>query len=417
MAFVLVLAYLGLLYTRPQEYLPALDGVPIMPALLGSAFLFWLARRNKRLDAPQYPLVLALVAVMIVSKAVQGWLGGIPIMLGNFLPVVVLFVLVSSLTDTVARHRAFMGLLSVCTVFLAVHGIDQREAGIGWSGAELSQGTRITYLGIFNDPNDLALAFVIVLPMLAYRLASAKGFLARLLWLAGMGVLLYGIYLTNSRGGMLSAASQFLAFSVARWGVVRSAVPAGLGLIGLAALPSRLDSLDADEASAEGRLEAWYSGLWMLVRQPILGVGPGNFVEHHYLAAHNAYVLGFAELGLVGYYFWFSFVALSFLMVWIASRTMAPPDGRDPEAWESHRAIARVYLLSMMGYLIGIFFLSRTYNPLLFMMCALAVAIFQSMRQGWPSFAPIRFKAWALPLLVLEGASIVFLFITVKILL
>ena len=128
-------------------------------------------------------------------------------------------------------------------------------------------------------------------------------------------------------------------------------------------------------------------------------------------------MLAFAELVLFGYYFWISFVALSLLMVWVASRTFAAPGGSASPEWERHRAIARVYLLSMMGYLIGIFFLSRTYNPLLFILCGLCVAIFQAMRHGWPALAPIRFRSWAVPLVALELGSVVFIFLTVKVLL
>ena len=416
MAFAFLLTYIGFLYLRPQEYLPALQGVPVMPVLFLASLAAWLFQPDKRLDVPKTGLVPAIVLAMVLSLVAAGWLGGIPPMLGDFLPIALLYFLVSSSTNTLARHHRFMAVLALCTVFLAVHGIDQVQQGIGWSGAELSQGTRITYLGIFNDPNDLALAFVIALPMLLHLMRSAKGFAGRMFWLAGTGTLLYGIFLTNSRGGMLSAAVQFLAFSVGRWGIVRSVIPMAIGVTGLAMLPSRLDNLDSDEASAEGRVEAWYSGIWMLIRHPIFGVGKGQFQEHHPLAAHNAYVLAFAELGLFGYFFWISFVALSVLMVWTASRA-ACPAGSDATGWAEHRAVARVYLIAMLGYLMGSFFLSRTYNPLLFMMCALCVGIFQVMRHRWPGFPRMAFGRRVVPLLALELGSIVFIFLAVRVLL
>jgi len=415
-AFVFLLTYVGFLYLRPQEYMPALQGVPVMPVLFLASLGLWLFQRDKRLDAPQTGLVPAIVLAMVLSMVAAGWLGGIPPMLDDFLPVALLYFLVASSTNSLARHRQFMAVLALCSVFLAIHGIDQSQKGIGWSGAELSQGTRITYLGIFNDPNDLALAFVIALPMLLYLMRSAGGFFGRLFWLAGTGTLLFGIFLTNSRGGMLSAAVQFLVFSVGRWGVVKSVIPVAVGIAGLAMLPSRLDNLDSDEASAEGRVEAWYSGIWMLIRHPIFGVGKGLFQEHHPLAAHNAYVLAFAELGLFGYFFWISFVALSVFMVWTASRAACPAGAAEPE-WSAHRAIARVYFIAMLGYLTGSFFLSRTYNPLLFMMCALCVAIFQAMRHRWPDFPRVSFGKRVVPLAALELGSIVFIFLTVRVLL
>ena len=42
----------------------------------------------------------------------------------------------------------------------------------------------------------------------------------------------------------------------------------------------------------------------MLKAQPILGVGYGQFVDHHPLTAHNSLVLCFAETGLLGSFFW-----------------------------------------------------------------------------------------------------------------
>lgn len=419
-AFVFVLTYVGLVYLRPQEYVPALQGVPVMPVFLAAGLLAWLPQRGKRLDAPQYWLLPLLLLAMALSVAANGWPGGVVPLAADFLPIMVLFYLIASATNTVARHRAFMVALGLFTTVLAAHGIDQANSGIGWSGAELSQGTRITYIGIFNDPNDLALTFVIAMPMLAYLLSEARGLLARALWLASMAGVLYAIYLTNSRGGMLALATQFMVYTVWRYGPLRASVPAMIGIAALLMLPTRLENLDADEASAAGRVDAWYSGIWMLLRNPVFGVGKGNFTEHHPLAAHNFMVLAFAELGLFGYFLWISFFALSVYMVYRASRPGGPPGAQpgaaDPE-WERCRKIARTYLFSMVGFVVAAMFLSRSYNLMLFVLCALCVAIFQCMRRQWPAFAPVRFGALAGRLFALELASVVFVFLLVKVLL
>lgn len=416
-SFVLLLTYVGLVYLRPQEYLPALEGVPVMPIFLVASFVLWLPHGNKRLDAPQFWLAPALFVAMAISIAANGWFGGIVPLAADMGPVLVLFFLVASATSTAARHRAFMAALAIFTTVLAVHGIDQSAKGIGWSGAQMSQETRITYLGIFNDPNDLALTFVFALPMLAYLASETRSLLMRAAWLASIGSVLYGIYLTNSRGGMLALATQFMVYSVRRFGVLRSMVPAAVGLGALLALPTRLENLDADEASAAGRLDAWYSGIWMLLRNPVFGVGKGNFTEHHPLAAHNFLVLAFAELGLFGYFFWISFFALSVYMVWLASRPGGPPGlapGASDPAWEQHRKIATTYLFSMLGFIVAAMFLSRSYNLMLFMLCGLCVAIHQAMRRRWPSFPGVSFGAVAGRLFALELGSIVFVFLLVK---
>ena len=48
---------------------------------------------------------------------------------------------------------------------ISIHGIEQVKLGTGWTGIGLSQGTRIQYVGIFNDPNDLGMLFVACVPM------------------------------------------------------------------------------------------------------------------------------------------------------------------------------------------------------------------------------------------------------------
>ena len=56
---------------------------------------------------------------------------------------------------------------------------------------------------------------------------------------------------------------------------------------------------NADQSTLE-RYEAWSTGLTMFRGNPVFGVGARQFAEHHYLTAHNSYVLSFAELGFPG---------------------------------------------------------------------------------------------------------------------
>lgn len=419
--FLLALAYVGLVYIRPQEYVEALAAFPVMPIVLVAAFAAWLPRAGKSFEAPQHKLLPVLFFFMCFSVAVNGWAGGAVKVASEFGPTVVLFYLLATTMDKAERHETFMGALALFTVFLSAHGIDQSMKGIGWSGAELSQGTRITYLGIFNDPNDLAAAFVIGLPMLAYRLHRAGGFLGRLFWFSAMGTTIYAIYLTNSRGGLLAAASQGFVFLWRRYGIWKAGFAALPGLVVLAMLPSRLSEIDADEASAAGRVDSWYQGVLMLQSHPVFGVGKGNYVEHHPLTAHNSIVLVFAELGVTGYYVWLSFVALSFFMVLRIVRRppggpRAPAEAECPQ-WPRVYTIAQTYWYAAIGFFVAAFFLSRSYNVLLFMLCAACVAAFQLARAAWPGLPPVRFAQWAVPLAGLEILTIVGMFLVVKVLL
>ncbi len=388
-----LLAYIAVLYIRPHEFVPALMGFPILPILLLSAFLFWLIRQPKRFEAPQFWLIPVLMLMMSLSVAFTGWLGGATTVLSDFTPVVMLFYMVATSTDSLARLRQIFLVLSACITVIAWHGIDQSIKGIGWTGAELSQGTRITYLGFLNDPNDLAMALVMVLPM-ALQLARHLGFLLRLASYAAAGAIAYAVYLTNSRGSVLAMGAMLFLYGVLRYGVLKSAVVLPVLLAPLVALgPSRMADMSADEDSAEGRIEAWYEGVQLLIMRPLFGVGKGLFADHHGLTAHNSFVLAFAELGMIGYFFWLSNIVISWLM--LQRIVMTPASGTDAEEaqeWALIQENARTLWYGYVGGLVSAFFLSRSYVVILYLHIALIVAIYQIARARRPAFAAVTWS-------------------------
>ncbi|HMM68808.1 MAG TPA: O-antigen ligase family protein, partial [Dokdonella sp.] len=210
-----------------------------------------------------------------------------------------------------------MVFIVVSSVLLAIQGIQQVELGVGWTGVGLSRETRIQYVGIFNDPNDLGLLFIMALPM-AMFLSARGGLLGlrRLFWGAGGGMLLYGIYLTSSRGALLALIAVVGVWIWRRRGVVTAMLLGAGALGGIMMLPSRMGEIDAGEASAAGRVDAWYSGLEMFIAHPLFGIGPGNFAENNFnLTAHNSLVLVLAETGYVGFTIWLAFVCYGFMMM------------------------------------------------------------------------------------------------------
>jgi len=437
-AFTAILLYVGLVYLRPHEIIPALRELPILPVILGAAFLAWLPSRKPPFDAPQLWLFPALIAWMGLTVLLNGWAGGAVYTLVVQFPLLLLFFVISTSTVTIGRHEAFIAMIALATAVLALHGVDQVATGIGWSGASVSQGSRITYIGSFNDPNDLALAFVIALPMQAYMLGRSR-FAGRVFWLACIALTAYGIFLTNSRGGILAALALLLLAFLSRFGVVMAAVAGSAAVGALAMLPTRMESLSAGESSAAGRVESWYVGLQMFFSRPIIGIGKGNYGEFHELTAHNSLVLVFAELGIVGYFIWLSFVGISIYMVWrIVRQKTAPASISAPSApaaplparlsasaptpatneadWRRFQKIARTYLAAMGGFAICAFFLSRSYNILLVILCALCVATYVGVRLRWPRFERVTFSALAMPMLGVALGSIAFMYLLVKVL-
>lgn len=460
--FAAMLAYVCLVLVRPQDYPQwedALAAVPMQPAALAVAAGFWLVSSRKTFDAPQFPLMFVFLVVMLVSQVTSGWAGGMVLVVQNFLPVVAAFMLMVAALDSRERLRTMMAVMTLCTAVLALHGIEQAKLGVGWTGVPLSQGTRIQYVGLFNDPNDLGMLFVMCLPMAMYlrRQGGVLG-LRRLFWTVVAGVLLYGVYLTDSRGTMLAVVVVLGVYVWQRWGLVAA------GTLGAAALammmvllPSRIQELDASEESAMGRIDAWYAGIEMFMDSPLFGVGVGGFTDHNVLTAHNSFVLVLAETGAIGFTVWIAFIGYSVLMLVAVLRTgeyqvlehagaragamqpafgagsagspgdaasamatTAPEEEDEDEVlseWQQDRAIALVLLLSMSGMFACAFFLSRSYIVILYLLMALPIAHYMGMRERWSFLPAYRLTRTMLRWPLIAGGAAIGLYVLVKLLL
>jgi putative inorganic carbon (hco3(-)) transporter len=318
-----LLIYIVVLYIRPQEYVDFFLGKPVVPVSLMTATLLWLMAQKKQFDAPQYGLMVGLTACIFISVLLTGWLMGALNALTDFLPTLLLFYIVATSTTTLKRLQGLSIVMTAVCVVIAYHGMGQiqDEFGVGYTGAEMIDD-RITYLGFLNDPNDLSMAFLMVLPLALYVAQVGRFWLLRMAAYASMGVILYGVFLCNSRGSLLGIAAMLFTYAVRRYGLLRSVIVAPMLLVPLLLLaPSRIGEMSADEESAAGRWDAWFEGFEMLRSRPLFGVGKGLFTDHNGLTAHNSFVLSFAETGLVGYFFWFSILILS---AWMLVRLMAP---------------------------------------------------------------------------------------------
>jgi putative inorganic carbon (hco3(-)) transporter len=446
--FILSLLYLVLTITRPQDYMPVLAGVSVLPVVLVLAFLCWLGSAAKTFAAPQFVILPVFLLTLMVSLVVNGWSGGALEQLTNFGPIVIaFFVLAAAVSVSRSRVVITLTVFALCSIVLALHGVDQFNNGIGWTGMGLSEDSRIQYVGIFNDPNDLGLLFATTLPMTLY-LSARGGFLGRIFWLAAAALLLYAIYLTNSRGAIMAVLVIGAVYLWRQRGLVTALVLSSFGLMGLMMLPSRMQELDVDESSAFGRVDAWYEGLHMFLSHPLFGVGAGNFTDYNDLTAHNSLVLVLAETGLFGYILWLAFVGYGFWMMMTILRFRSEPVvGPDREIgqlnasasprtnsllktdepvatdepvngddWQQERSLALTLLLSLCGMFAAAFFLSRSYTVVLYLLAAVVVGQYIGARRrfpGLPAFSLIN-DGWRwLPIAL---ASIVALFIIVTLL-
>jgi putative inorganic carbon (hco3(-)) transporter len=251
--------------------------------------------------------------------------------------------------------------------------VAQRLDGFDTEGQRLSFG-RVVALGYLNDSNDFAQFLIAVAPWLWPYWRRGRFLRNWCIVVFPTLLLLYGVMLTRSRGGVLSVLLIMMLRLRENMKWFRNLGPAvAAGCIGVAMLAAGVTGgreISTGEESAASRIEAWHAGLDMLRSHPLTGVGFGSFMDYHVRVAHNSYVHCFAELGLLGYFCWLA------LLLLIHSRLVALTqiDTTDSETAEIS-PWAAAFRYSFYGFLAGAFFLSRTYTPTLYLLVGFAIAL------------------------------------------
>jgi O-antigen ligase len=196
------------------------------------------------------------------------------------------------------------------------------------------------------------------------------------------------IILTGSRTGQVVVVAALASYFISRVGL-RGAIAGGILAIPLLLYGGR-ESLGASASSVE-RIECWYEGLSLFRSYPFAGVGHGQFTEHHYLTAHNAYLLALSELGIVGLFLFGAVLYLAFKIPLMALRRY--PD--QPGDWRRSWAIALI--ATMSGLTIGSFFLSFTYHFVLWVFVGLSGAFYGVLKNDDRGFSvELRMADYAL---------------------
>jgi len=368
-----LMLYLFLLFARPQDFIPGLERLSIVLALavliLISFFFRKVVRREPITIFATRRQILMFLLLLIVPlsnianmQLVAAWDG-----LVDFLTAFLLFFLIVNIADDFKRFRTVCWTLVACTVLVCINGLVQKFRGVDLIGETLVGG-RIRWIGIFHDPNDLALLINSFLPFVLVTLFERGTSPLRRLGLVLIAALfILNIYYTGSRGGYLALLVVIAFLSFQRWGLLKGSI-AGAAFLAviLAFAPSRMANLSPEEASASGRIYAWTYGLVMLKSHPVLGIGYMRFTPIHGRAAHSAYVSSLAELGFIGYFVWLSLVYSSLADLIAVGKSAAA---------DAHRRYSRMLLLSFLGFLASAVFLSQAYSPILYMLCALATVV------------------------------------------
>jgi O-antigen ligase len=372
--FIGLVNYLAFLYIRPQDFVLALQGMPIMLVLgVGTAALVFLHRavRHRRLvlaPVPQHLFVLWFYLAIVVSQMAQLKLHGALDASLEFVPTVVMYFLIVELVDSWKRIKIILILLVHLTLALAIQGLVMHFTGTGFGGKQAYEG-RIQAVGIFSDPNDLALIINCVLPLVVLWLLQSRSLLIKIYSFFVIILFVYAIFLTASRGGLLCLGLMAILLGMRKFGKIVG-VLGGIGVMGaLLVLGPRMNTISPDEASSYGRLEAWVVGMGLFRHSPLFGVGFGNFMEYHFRTAHNSFVLCSAELGLLGLYPWLMLTFISIKNTRFVEKELLAR-GQRANAMYTYSAE-----MALIMFFAGALLLSRTYHPSLFILFGMCGAI------------------------------------------
>ncbi|MDA8621511.1 O-antigen ligase family protein [Psychrosphaera sp.] len=420
LAFFFLMLYTASVLIRPHEmFIGTLDWMVIRVfAIL--CFIFILFGQRPLKLHPQHWMLLGLLPLIIISGFLNGsGMVGITHTQSFFVSCLIPMFLFSCCLTSIKRQQIIMVICMIAALTMVHNGHVQQSApgGYGWALFTHSVGyidlgeRRITYLGFFNDPNDIGMFLVMNIPFVMYFYYRGA-FLQKVLMMTVLVALLYGVYITGSRGTALGVGGLLgVYFLVANAGpklFIASLIIAPIGATVVASLQSSID------ASANGRLEAWYFGIQMLLSNPLFGIGKGRFIEEHDLVAHNSFVQVAAELGVLGYSLWggcLIFTLLTgYLFIKQRQKTKDEETGEKLEAeviseeLQQELKLNKALFYSLVGFLITGFFLSRMYAVLLFIFIGMALASHvrviklnkQSECLAWPMAKKSMAYAWVI---------------------
>jgi len=438
--FFATLVLVFVLVVRPQEIWPVLGALRLLDVFTALCVLGVLVEiglgRQKKLYTPQLPwLGLFVLSCYFITALNLGVGRGMELGTNRALIPSIFMLAVLYGARTLERLKGVIWLLLFLGAFVsavAVHQgnqtpqcmervtdesgeqavdldtADGRECGIPsdcrdgvrfdveWACERLglfktfTTGRRVRWRGQLDDPNELSVFIGAIIPLLfalavpskrTEEMGSGTKTLLVMLALVALGLGIYAVILSQSRGGQLVLGTVFGIYFVSRYRAK------GLVMAAVFALPVILlggrSAAEADESASE-RLELLYEGMSLFFKYPLRGVGVEQFADRVdspiHLTAHNSYLLTATEVGFLGFVFWSLILWTSFKIPLTVLKRPSPP--QTPEL----KSLAMALVVSLAGIAVGIFFLSFTYKQLLFVWFGLAGAMYRVVKQSDETF-------------------------------
>jgi hypothetical protein len=408
---------------RPQEFFPLLQRVPFLHLFTAFAIIGYIIDIRLRRLLPIATNTLFWVGGLLLWAVLSSAINTPEAFMPRLLEMAILFALYGTIAHGIQRFRSFQivaGVLATTCLFIAAVCAHQGFSGKQCIGGEEQDGNiegepdgrecetveecrgpdadpsmeyrcenvglfgtysvegRVRYRGDLKDPNEVALTICAGGMALLIGFALRRGGLVGVFGYGSCVLLVFvTVYLTQSRGGLVAAMLVPGVYLIRRYGL-GIAIPCALLGVPVMMLGGR--SGEAADLSTEMRYDAWGAGLDMWHHSPIYGVGARAFTDHHYLTAHNSFVLSLAELGFVGLFLFASVIYLCIKTLYVGLRELRQvPGSKGAQIW------GMALLAGLAGIIFQINTLSFTYHPVLWMYIGLVGGWYLAVRHHVPA--------------------------------
>jgi O-antigen ligase len=266
---------------------------------------------------------------------------------------------------------------------------------------KISEGRLYLEFGSIANANDFAAHLLVVLPFLLFIvLAGPRSWFVKV---AALALIVVGIGLamsTGSRGGLLAllAGCGFLLLkSPGRVRIVFAVIAPLIAMLAIRMMPEYAlqrqatlfteqdpanEQLSEAAGSAQARLRLLKTSVQSTLEHPIVGVGPGQFLDYEgfksvqsgrrgaWQVAHNSYTQVSSEAGLPALFFLLAALVSTYLLLSKTYRQARTKKERRPIAMA-----ALCILLSLVGFCVSILFLSLIYKYYLPVLSGLAISL------------------------------------------
>jgi O-antigen ligase len=371
------------------------------------------------MKTPQSLSLIGLTFAIIISVIVmRRWIDEAMTSVLLFIPCAFAYYLACIHCTTLRRLRIIVFMLLFVCLFVIANGYMELRHGVPASATqpqEISSNSylmamqndkgetinRLRGLGEINDPNDFGQLLVCVIPLVFVFWKPKNFFRNFFLVLFPSCLLLYGTFLTHSRGALLALMAMIIVAARRRIGTV-PALLLGIGIFAASMAMHFTGGRDISTESGSDRTALWGEGLQILKFHPFFGVGLGSFPEYCDgcgLTAHNSLVVCAAELGSFGLFFWclFLFPSVRNVLVIASPKKVSEAEaiqieeGINPFAERMIETIdkteinrmGRLLLLSLTGFFVTGWFLSRAFILTLFLLGGMVEVVYEmALRRG-----------------------------------